>query len=149
MPLVELTSAMSALSGVAKALQVIRQLSHDTKINEAVIDLQTVILDLQTKLFEVQAKHEELAKVKGEIEQKLMEQEDWNTAKQDYEPRNLRDGIIVYTKKGLQNLSSPFDWFCPRCFGKRQLSIFSKYDVDHRDYKCVSCGYQILPTSQN
>ena len=70
---------LPAVNQAVKTATGILQLVKDADTRQKVIELQTSILDLIDRVRLAQTEQDELAKIKDELERKLMEHERWDT----------------------------------------------------------------------
>jgi hypothetical protein len=129
--------AQMAVTGFTKALELlkaIRELTKNRELNDQIIPLQSIILDLQTQ-------HSELIDTKRKIEQKLIEYENWNKEKANYERKRIHD-IWVYVPKPDSDLPQENYWVCENCMDNKRLkSVFQLTERAHTAdvYKCQNC----------
>jgi hypothetical protein len=104
---------------------------------------------MRVKIHGSQSQYEALAEVKRQLEQKIMEYEEWDSEAGRYELKEIAKGIFVYVLKPEHASGEPTHWLCPNCFQERQKSILSKPAVDYMNYKCHRCQLDIIPTPFN
>ena len=142
----EFTAAFTAATAASKMAGGILKLTNDVKVQEAVIALNHQVIDLQTKLFAAHAKCEELTEIKREIERKLVARENWNAEADRYQLVDLASGIPVYALNPDKAGTEPLHYLCPNCFQKQKKSILHRPAVDHANYKCDECSFDVRPT---
>ena len=130
----EFTAAVTAATHATKLIASVLETVHDTKSKQVVLNLQNGVLDLQSKLYAAQAKYQELADIKREAEQKLIEYEQWDSEAARYELKEIATGIFVRSLKPNDSRSEPQHWLCPNCFEHRKKSILVRPHVDHLNY---------------
>jgi hypothetical protein len=143
---VEIGEAYAVVRTATKYVKSLLELNKDVKVNQVAIELQQAILDLQFKLSEIQSKYEDLAEIKRQAEQKLVEYENWDAEAARYKLSEIAAGIFVYMLKPDDKAGEPMHWLCPNCFQKHEKSILSKPAVNGIKYKCHNCLFEIEPT---
>jgi hypothetical protein len=141
----EISAAWAALNAATKALTAALKTVEDVKAKEAIADIQNSLIDVQTKLLAAQAQYEALTEVKRELEQKIVEYENWDAEAARYQLKEIAGGIFVYMLKQEHEATEPKHWLCPNCFQQRQKSILGKPDVNLLNYKCNRCSFDIIP----
>jgi len=144
----EISAAWTAINTAAKAAASAFKTVEDVKTKEAIANIQNSLIDIQAQLLATQSKYEDLTEVKRQLEQKIMEYENWDSDAARYELKEVAAGIFVYALKKDQAQGEPVHWLCPNCFQQRQKSILSKPGVDRLDYKCHRCSFEAVPVSQ-
>jgi len=145
MSLTAITAMLPAVNQAVKTATGILHLVKDTETKQKVIELQTAILDLHDRVRLAQSEQDELAKVKDELERKLMEYERWDAQAARYELRELADGIFVYALKPEHKGSEPLHYLCPHCFNQKKRSILQRPRAGHKNYVCHDCKMDISP----
>lgn len=139
-----IAAALSAIENAKKLAKDINDLSRTAERQEMLVDFNAQILDAQRALFQVRAEYEELAKIKGELERKLLEKEDWNRQAARYELKELASGVLVYAVKPGMEAGEPFHYACPHCMQKQQRSILSLPGPGWGKYVCHQCSYEAV-----
>ncbi len=75
----ELQAAFAATKTALGIAASIQTLSTDTRINEAVIEIQRGILEAQGSVMEANERISELAAEKAKIQEELIQLQDWST----------------------------------------------------------------------
>jgi hypothetical protein len=144
--MIDISSALSAISAATKAISGIIQTVRDVEVMQAVSGVLDSLLDAQSKLLSAQAEYEKLAEVKRQLEQKIMEYEKWDAEVARYKLQEIAGGIFVYALQSDRAAGEPIHWLCPNCFNQRQKSILTKPVVDNTNYKCHRCSFDVIPT---
>jgi len=145
----EISATWTALNAAVKAATAAFKTVEDVKAKEAIADIQNSLIELQSKLLTIQSQYENLAEVKRRLEQKIMQYEKWDADAARYELKEIAGGIFVYVLKSDHAAGEPIHWLCPNCFQERQKSILSKPGVDHLNYKCHRCEFEVVPSVPN
>lgn len=138
----EIASALSAIENAKKLAKHIFDLSRAAERQEILVDFNKQILEAQRALFQVQAEHEELHKVKGELERKLVDKKNWKRQAARYELKELVPGIFVYAIKAGMEAGEPQHYICPHCFQKQQRQILSLPGPGWTKYVCHECKFE-------
>jgi hypothetical protein len=139
-----IAAALSAIENAKKLAKNIIDLSRAAGRQEMLVDFNEQILDAQRALFQVRAEYEELAKVKGELERKLLEKKNWKRQAARYELKELAPGILVYAVKPGMEAGEPFHYICPHCMQKQKRSILSLPGPGRGKYVCHQCKFEAV-----
>ena len=137
----ELQAAFTATKTALGMASAIQKLSTDTRINEAVIEIQRGILEAQGSVMEANDRIGELAAEKDKIQKELIEIQDWTVDAARYEMTEVVSGIIFYKLKAGQAGSEPSHYLCPNCFMNRKKSLLQRPTNTSLEYKCHPCGF--------
>lgn len=114
---------LSLFRRAAEITQSILKMNKDVEINKNAIELQNIIISLQNEMFSMQSEQSKLLQIKYDLEKKLMECENWDKIKSQYELKEVNSGRFVYAPKPDSNLSEPDHWLCTNCFNDGKKSI--------------------------
>lgn len=145
MPIPQITALLSGVNQVAQLASGVLKLVKDTEAKQKIIELQTAIFDLHDRVRHAQADQDELAKIKDELERKLMAYQQWDSEAARYELKELADGIFVYALKPDHKGSEPAHYLCPHCFSEKKRSILQRPRAGYTNYVCHSCKLDISP----
>lgn len=140
----EFAAAIAALSSAAKLAKGFVDLMRSAERQQILMEFNDQLLNAQNSLFKAQAKYEKLAKVKGDLERKLMEFENWEGEASRYELKELVPGILIYAMKAGMEKGEPAHYLCPHCFEKRQRSILSLPSPGWTKYVCHQCKFEAV-----
>lgn len=143
----EIATAWTATTTVLKGLTAALKAVKDVETKQAISAILDDVLDMQSKLFAAQAQYEALTEVKRELEQKLVEHEQWDAQSTHYEFTKLAEGMFVYALKPDQAAGQHVHWLCPHCFEDHKKSYLMRTSVDKINYQCNTCGFDIQPTT--
>ena len=143
----EISAAWAATTSASKAITGILSTVQNVETKKAIAAVQDTLIDVQGKLLAVQTQYEALADAKRDIEQKLAEYARWEFEAARYKLEQIVPGIFVYSLKPDDATGEPPHWLCPNCFQEQKKSILSKPNIDHMNYKCHRCPFDIIPTS--
>lgn len=140
----EIAVAIAALNSAGKLAKGFVDLMRTADRQQILIEFNEQLLAAQAALFEANAKYEELAQIKGELERKLVEKEDWTQQAARYELKELVSGVFVYAVKGGMESGGPAHYLCPHCFESQQRSILSLPGPGWGKYVCHQCKYEAV-----
>lgn len=141
--LAEITAIGVGIANTAKALKGLLDTVQDVKTREKIRGIQDDLIDLQTQFLAVHAQYQDLAEAKRKVEQKLVAYENWDAEAARYQLQEVAGGIFVYVLKPENAGGEPIHWLCPNCFQRREKSILTKPTVDHLNYKCHRCSFDV------
>ncbi len=147
MALAEFTMVLTSLKTVIEIATSIRNMSENIELKEKTIEFQNSIIGLQSDIFSIQSEYGKLLDIKDELEKKLIEYENWNKTKSQYELKEVGHGVFVYASKRDDKSSEPEHWLCTHCFDDRKKSILQKYTTGPKvDFHfCPRCKTEIFP----
>jgi hypothetical protein len=143
--MVAIGEVSAALSGIKVSFDMLKNavsLKSDTKINEAVIEIQKALLTAQSAAFE---DRERLAAQQvriAELEAKLSEIDRWEKDKARYQLTETATGALVYALKQNCANGDPDHKLCVKCFNedrKSVLQVVSRHGGGER-VKCLHCN---------
>ena len=135
-----LIASSKAAYDIAKGLTSVH---IDDKIRERTADLLGILLAVQSDALIVNAKHQELLKLKYDLEKKILEFENWSETERQYELKEVAPGIFVYAYKKTVESAEPMHWLCTNCWKDRIKSIIQKPLGD--SYTCPKCKTELYP----
>lgn len=140
-------AAASSLKAVSDIAAAILDLRDEAKIRIKVMELQRAIIDAQSRTLSAQT--DGLAQVSRirELEQRVVELENWATEKERYELHQVKDGVFTYMlKESMQNGEPPHQ-ICAKCY---QDCIKSILQQEHlligrtHVLVCHRCGSELI-----
>ncbi|MFN7191784.1 MAG: hypothetical protein ACK5U4_10160 [Rhodospirillales bacterium] len=142
----EVLAGVAALKNAFDIAKAIKGMSDAATINAAVIDLQGQILAAQADQFT-------LLEQKRALEEKVTKLETWNTEKQRYELKAIRDGapVFAYALKEATAAGEPLHFICPDCYQRAVKSILNEVIRAPgmcRVQICQTCGWEAYTTGQ-
>ena len=136
-------ASMKTAGDIAKGLIGIRD---EAKIRERVIELQQVILSAQQSAIAAQSGEFELMEQIRNLEQKLVELQDWEREKKRYRLRDFGGGTFARELKDEEvTADEPKHLICANCFDQRRKSTlqFQGHDINKRILQfCPGCKTQ-------
>ncbi|MCJ2033046.1 hypothetical protein [Methylobacterium sp. J-068] len=115
-----LTSSLKATSDIAKAMLGIRD---ELLIREKAVELNAQVMTAQSSALAAQAAQAELVERVRQLEQKVVELEDWEREKCRYQLAEIATGVFAYaTKPGMEDGEPPHR-ICARCYQDGRKSI--------------------------
>lgn len=137
-------SSLKAMSDIAAA---ILDLRDEAKIRTKVMELQRAIIEAQS--YTLAAQTDGLAQVGRirELEQRVVELENWAAEKERYELHQVKDGVFTYALKETMRNGEPQHQICAKCY---QDGIKSVLQEEHlavgrtRLLVCHRCGSELI-----
>jgi DNA-directed RNA polymerase subunit M/transcription elongation factor TFIIS len=113
----------------------------DDKVKERTSELLSILLSVQGDALTMQSKHQDLLQLKNNIEQRMLEFENWSKMERQYELKDVAPHIFLYSYKKTDNDTTPHHYICPKCYQDRKTYILQlHYDGDSStEYICNSC----------
>lgn len=127
---------------VAKVGNIVQRLVNTIKEAEAkkvAIELSNFIIALQSEILSIQSEHNKLLYIKNDLEKKLIEHENWDTEKSQYELKKVTPGVFVYSHKPNDDLAEPDHWLCANCFNNGKKSIIQPNPRSTSYWICPKC----------
>lgn len=140
----EISAAVAAIASVKAIAEGIISTTRAADRQQILIDFNSQIIEAQRAMFQAGADYEALARVKAELERKLLEMENWEKQAGRYELKELVPGIFVYAVKAGMEMGEPAHKLCPHCFQKRQRSILSLPGPGWTKYVCHECKFEAV-----
>ena len=112
------TEVVAAYQGLKTGLGVLQALHATAKgaaINEIKFQLTQHILDAQQALTAAGNAQAEAAQTIRNLEQRIMELENWDAQSESYELADTGQGSLAYRYKGAVEGGEPAHWLCPHC----------------------------------
>jgi len=138
----EIAAAFAAAKSATELLTLLRQMDASTAVTEKAIELQTNIINLQSEILSVQVQSHQLLADKKELEQRLVEIENWTAQAKEYELAEIDPRVFVFMEKTRKHTTASAPWFCTNCFQNRQTSILQfKEQLSNGGalYSCPAC----------
>lgn len=143
---------LTAIAATATSLNVTKELIKtalgvvkDAAARDAIIKIQTEFLAINSCFMQAQIEQQALIDVKKELEQKLIDRENWDADATNYELLEVSWGVRVYSEKSQQQDIYNRVWLCPNCFEnkqKRTLQLHSRKTP--YEYVCHHCKSSLM-----
>jgi len=81
-----------------------------------------------------------------ELEQKVMQSEDWERECQRYQPIQFEPGVTVYIERASQQSTGHVQHYCPNCYAERRIRILQPTGgTSNRraQRKCLNCKSEL------
>ena len=147
----EIASAIATVKSMSDITSLLIKTKVDNATTEKAIELQSNILSLQTTLLTIQAQNQDLLRSKHELEQRLIEMENWNAQAEHYKLHEITSGVFVMASQSDESDSTPPHWLCANCYQKKQKSIL-QYNGNPSDgvhYFCPNCKTEVVDHSKS
>jgi superfamily II helicase len=116
-------AAAASLKVASDITKSILSLRDEAKIHAKVMELNAAIMDAQNSALSAQLSS--LAQVGRirELEERLVQMENWEREKQRYELHEVSPGVLTYTLKEAMSAGEPAHQLCARCYQDGKKSI--------------------------
>jgi len=122
----EITTAITSIKTVAEFVALAAKSKKDRDVAQKAAELNTVILDLQATIFSVQAQNQDLLRRNHELEQEIVEIENWKATAEQYTLTEIAPGgIFGYANKKDNDRVSRRTIFVPNAM-KTKRSLYFK-----------------------
>jgi hypothetical protein len=138
------TAFKTALDGL-KIIKGLRGVAGDKAAEDKVSELQRVILVAQQGTLAAQTSQLDMHQEIGELKEKIVQFETWNSEKARYELRDVNAGhgsVYVWALRAEAAGSEPFHLLCAKCFEHRRRSILQgtpELRMRRRVHVCHEC----------
>ena len=132
-------TALDAAKGAFSAAKVIQQLSKDTAVNAAVIEIQQSLLSLQEMMLSAQEQILGLMGERDSARRELAESRGWEDTQSRFELFVPIEGTMVYRLKAVHAAVEPMHYLCPICFEKKVKVILQMPSPANLIYGCKAC----------
>ena len=148
---------MALIGGVANSLNVALNITKallgirdQALVQEKVVELLGVIATAYQANMDGQLAHLALVDRNRELEQRIIDMEDWKTEKQRYQLQNLpHSGASAYAAKPGMEAGEPPHWICATCFEDGKKSILqpeTRHPGRASVLVCHRCGSEVYET---
>jgi hypothetical protein len=138
-----LLTSFSQLQRIAKNLLGLRD---KAKLNEKVIELQSVIITAQSQTMSIQQNSTALEARIRELEAECMRLKDWSAEKQNYSYRAIARGVFAYVQKQVVSNFQQAHKYCCNCFDQGEKSLLQEtmrpYESTYR-LICPRCHFSV------
>ncbi|HSP63722.1 MAG TPA: hypothetical protein VLQ90_12115 [Pyrinomonadaceae bacterium] len=120
----EIGSALTAMKTVSDFTGLVLQAKVTAAVREKAIESQAAIISVQTAMLTLQTQYQSLLSEKAELENRLVQAEDWDAQARNYFLEDLGAGIFVYAFEPTQATPVQIIGFAPTATNKsRSLSL--------------------------
>ena len=145
----EINAAVQATKVLFEVVKANKGLIEYNELVSAVSDVSTKLMGATAVALASQEKQAALSDSIRDLENKLMELENWKHEAGRYQLTELAADVLVFSlKPGMEN-SEPQHKLCTACFSKRQKGYMHQTDFNSSGthYKCDCCGFEIIDHS--
>ena len=140
--------ASAIFASLKATIEIVRGLksSYDAStITQVQSDILDQLLTTQMDALTLQEKHLAVINEKEELAKKLVQFEQWEKIESEYELKEIRPGMLVYSSKNYQQSKIPTHWLCTQCWEDRKKSILqaSQHNESGGVYVCPRCNLTI------
>jgi hypothetical protein len=145
--LAEISAGLSSLNAAKDIIKGLDSLRTEAAINEVKINLQGLILNAQQGLFTAQEEQSAAARRIRELEEHIVQLENWEAEKERYELADTGQGAVAYRPKPGMDGGEPGHWLCAPCYQRGKKSFLqpeTRAPGRHEYLCCNTCGLEII-----
>jgi len=142
-----ISSAFSSLSAAKDLVKAIDGVRTENALMALRTELLSLLLNTQESLLDAQQTMGAMAARKADLEQQIVELEEWSAEAAGYEPANTGRGPIAYRRTGTEPDGDSGEWLCPNCFHAKKKSYLIPeilYVGRTHILRCHPCGLEIV-----
>ena len=121
-----LTSSLSALGTIAKALVGVRDAA---KFNPKIIEFQQILLQANAHALALQNEHTSLIGRVGELEKERLRLKDWSAEKENYAVKQIGEGVFAYVEKQFVGEYESAQKLCVHCFQQGTKALLQGFKI--------------------
>jgi hypothetical protein len=144
----EISIALTSLKAASDIIKGFNSLQLDVAVKEKSSELFNIIISLQSNILSMQSEYSDVLRIKGEIENELLQLKEWNSSKDKYMLKEIAPHVLTYVYKNQEYSASDKHWLCANCFDNfHKESIYQiKKSGNYPDhiYYCPLCKNEIL-----
>ncbi|MCZ8171256.1 MAG: hypothetical protein O9272_05905, partial [Brevundimonas sp.] len=128
-------------------IQGLNAAAKEVAVNQVKVDLTRHILEAQQALMAASSAQADAAQAIKNLEQRLMEFENWEAERKRYELADTGKGSVAYRLREGMEAGEPAHWLCPHCFEKRKKSIMKHETIPQGRANilvCHPCGLEVV-----
>jgi hypothetical protein len=129
-------SSLSVALNIAKGLVEIRD---SAKLQEAVIQFNSIIIDAQSKIISSQNEQSALTEKINQLEQECMRLKNWETERQKYSRKEIANGVFAYIENDFTGKLQNAHKYCCNCFDNFKKSTLQQFHIDVGRKLGLSC----------
>ena len=142
----EISSAIAGLKTVSELVKAAHSLSNYNELVAAVSEVSAKLMDATAVALASQEKQSALAQQVRDLEQALMDLEDWKATAKDYELKSIGTLDVCSAYAYTPGIQAPQNRHlaCAKCFQDKKRFILNTHE--RHSYRCPNCGVEISPT---
>nr|WP_166179170.1 hypothetical protein [Altererythrobacter segetis] len=148
---IEISGAVGGLKAAFDLVQGLHSTAKSAAINQVQIELGKHIFDAQTALTALSAAQADAADRIRQLEQQIVNLENWETEKKRYELAEAGQGSVAYRLKSGMEDGQPAHWICPQCYEDGQKSILKHEHLTVGRCEilaCNRCGLELVTSGR-
>jgi len=134
-----LPQAVASLSAAANIIKGLIEIRDFTKIQESVIQLQSIIVDTQSKLMLSHNHQSALTAEIDELKKECMRLKDWATEREKYTRKEIANGVFAYVQNDFMGKLQNAHKYCCNCFDNFKKSTLQQFHIDVGRKLGLSC----------
>jgi len=137
----DIASALTAVKSLSEFLSLAAKSKTDAAVAQKAAELSVVIVDLTSAMSAVQAKNNDLLSRNHELEQKIMEMDNWKATAEKYSLIEVSLDVFFYANNKDQSTAEPSHWLCTKCYEDHKKSIVQRESsiASGTFYVCPNC----------
>ncbi len=139
--------ALGGLNAAKDLIQAFDGVKTAAATNDIKLTMQRHLLDAYAGMMTAQEQIATLMRAKADLEQRLVEFEDWEAEARKYELADTGNGTLAYRRTELVPSAEPEHWLCPRCYQDRKKSILQPEILAAARVhllRCYRCNAEII-----
>ena len=141
MVIAEASAIVTSIKATIEIVKGLKSSNDSHTITQVQTDILEKLFAIQMDALALQEKHSALIDDKEELIKKNEQFEQWRNTESEYELKELKTGIFVYSYKNSQQSVVPMHWLCPQCWNDRKKSILQSGFHDENVYECPQCKF--------
>jgi len=141
----DITTALTGIKTLAEFVTLAAKSKKDLDVAQKAAELNAVILGLQAAMFSVNAQNQDLVRRNQELEQAIIEINNWKAIAEHYVLTEVALGVFLYANRKNDGATEPPHWLCTKCYEDKKKSIIQR-DSSIRDgtyYVCPNCNQRL------
>ena len=143
----EIASGLTSIKAARDILQGLDAAKTQLALDEATRKLREHITNAQEGLLSAQEAEFASTKRIAELEEQIVQFENWTAQKKRYELQDTGQGTLAYRLKEGMEEGEPPHWICPNCYenGKRSILKSEHISAGRTEHLvCHPCGLDIM-----
>ncbi len=139
----DVTAAIQSIGVLKTLVTAAIGLKNHNEFLVAISDANSKLMAAHSAALAAQEKEFSFAKRISELEQKIVQLENWESEAKRYQLKEVTVGVFAYVLKPGMEFGEPPHMLCANCFSKRQKGILQLRDQIINDYTCHNCNAHV------